>query len=211
VIDQLRKSWPGAVAALTLAAVIVLAAHPTRAQGTQPATPKPPAVLLKVDVVLSRFQGEKKIGSLPYVLWLSSNSGNVSVRMGADVPVGSTAVTSSRADPTGPAGGPNGSKTTSETTTKIEYRYVGTMIDAYASPTEDGRYSLQVNIQDSSIYTADGDAKPTIKASEPMAFRTFSMGNRLVMRDGQTQQYTLATDKISGETLKVDVTLAVQK
>ena len=31
------------------------------------------------------------------------------------------------------------------------------------------------------------------------------------MRDGQTVQFAMATDKISGETVKVDVTLNVVK
>ena len=208
--DQSRISWKGAVGALALIAGLAIAAQSTRAQGTQ-ASPKPPQVMLKLDVVLTRYQGDKKLSSMPYVMWLSSSNGLQSLRMGANVPVGSSTVTSGVANPTGPAGGPNGSRTTSETTTKIEYRYVGTALDAQSSPTDDGRYSINLNIQDSSIYTADGDAKPAIKIAEPMAFRSFEMSNRLVMRDGQTQQFAMATDKISGETLKVDVTLSVQK
>ena len=44
-----------------------------------------------------------------------------------------------------------------------------------------------------------------------MAFRTFSMSNTQKMRDGQTQQFSLASDKITGEILRVDVTLTVVK
>jgi len=211
VTDHSRKSWRGALAALAIIAALFIAAQSTRAQGTAAQPPqRPPQVLLKLDVVLSRFQGDKKISSLPYVIWLTSN-GNQSVRMGANVPVGSSTVTSGVANPTGPAGGPNGSRSTSETTTRIEYRYVGTAIDAQAGTTDDGRFSINLSIEDSSIFTADGDAKPTVKPGEPMAFRSFSMSNRLLLRDGQTQQFTLATDKISGETLKVDATLNVMK
>jgi len=209
VTDHSRTSWKGAAGALALITVLAIAAQSTRAQGTQ-GPPRPPQVLLKLDVVLTRYQGDKKISSLPYVIWVTSN-GRQSVRMGANVPVGSSTVTSGVANPTGPAGGPNGSRTSSETTTRIEYRYVGTMIDVQASPSEDARYSIDLTIDDSSIYTADGDAKPSVKLTEPMAFRSFSLSNRLLMRDGQTQQFTVATDKISGETLKVDATLSVQK
>ena len=33
----------------------------------------------------------------------------------------------------------------------------------------------------------------------------------MVLKDGETGQFTTATDKVSGETVKVDVTLTVVK
>ena len=41
------------------------------------------------------------------------------------------------------------------------------------------------------------------------SFQSFSSAMHLIMKDGQTTQYTTATDKISGEVVKVDVTLNV--
>jgi hypothetical protein len=35
--------------------------------------------------------------------------------------------------------------------------------------------------------------------------------NNLVLRDGQTRQFTAATDRVTGEVVKVDVTLRVVK
>ena len=170
---------------------------------------------LKVDVVLSRFQGEKKISSLPFTLWVTANvrggPGSTSVRMGVDVPVGTSSVTTGRETPTGPRGGPNGAQTTTETASKIDYRNVGTAIDCWASSNDDGRFTVFVNVLDSSIFTTDADTKPSLKLADPMAFRTFSMSNTQKMRDGQTQQFSLASDKITGEILRVDVTLTVLK
>ena len=42
---------------------------------------------LKVTVVLSRFQGDEKIGSLPYVFGLSGPGLRANLRIGVDVPV----------------------------------------------------------------------------------------------------------------------------
>jgi hypothetical protein len=50
-----------------------------------------------------------------------------------------------------------------------------------------------------------------LKLADPMAFRTFSFSNTLALRDGQTVQFATATDKITGEVLKVEVTITVMK
>ncbi len=52
------------------------------------------------------------------------------------------------------------------------------------------------------IYCA-GSAQPVI--------RTFRTSLKLLMRDGQTVQSTMATDPVSGRVLKVDITLSVVK
>jgi hypothetical protein len=41
--------------------------------------------------------------------------------------------------------------------------------------------------------------------------RTFRASNNLVLRDGQTRQFTAGADRITGEVVKVDVTLKVAK
>jgi hypothetical protein len=41
--------------------------------------------------------------------------------------------------------------------------------------------------------------------------RTFNTEATLYLRDGQTAQYAMATDPVTGEVLKVDVTLTVIK
>jgi hypothetical protein len=81
---------------------------------------------------------------------------------------------------------------------------------------QEGRYLVFVNLVDSSIFSPStasagrGTAVP-LKPTDPSAFRTFSFSNRLSMRDGQTLEFATATDKITGEVLKVTVTIAVAK
>jgi hypothetical protein len=167
-----------------------------------------PAVPLKVDVVFSRFQGEKKVASLPYTMWVNAvptmtgGQQTTTLRMGVDVPVGTVSTTRPN------VAGPN---PTTTTTTGPEYRNVGTSIDCWAYLTADGRYAVGVRLTDSSIFTSDQEGRSAIRTADPIAFRTFSTSNTITMRDGQTIQFAMATDKITGEILKVDVTINAVK
>jgi len=212
----------GALALATLAAVLWLGRGLGATPMEQAASPTmPPKVFvvtpLKVDVVIARLQGEKKVASLPFAIVLTTTSNGStayqSVKVGVDVPVGSTTVTTGRSNPTGSQG--QGSTTTSESTAKVEYRWVGTQIDCRASagssPSDEGRFWINVSVADSSLYSSDADPKAGLKVADPMAFRSFNMNNSMLMRDGQTLQFATATDKVTGETIRVDVTLTVVK
>ena len=102
------------------------AAAAPAAKASTPTTP------LKFQIVISRYQGEKKISSLPYTL--SVNAGyRGTLRMGAKVPVMMiTAVTS-------PANGPDGKPT--PLVGPIQYQDVGTNIDCNVSP-RSGRWPI---------------------------------------------------------------------
>jgi hypothetical protein len=164
------------------------------------AAPKPAAAAvtpLKVSVVVSRFQGEKKLSSLPYTLSVNAGS-RASLRMGAKVPV--MMITAKSPVEGVPMVGP------------IQYQDVGTSIDCNVSTAQDdGRFRLEITIEDSSVY---GDT-PTTTDNKPAAgnpsFRSFRASDSMVLRDGQTSQFTTATDKVSGEIVRVDVTLNVVK
>jgi hypothetical protein len=43
------------------------------------------------------------------------------------------------------------------------------------------------------------------------AFRAFNATFSMLLRDGQTMQYASATDSVSGEVVKIDVSLNVLK
>jgi len=182
-------------------------AQATAAVPTVKQTPPPPlkSVPLKVDVVFSRFQGDKKIASLPYTMWVNAiregtGMQQTTLRMGVDVPVGT--VTSTR---------PTSANNATTTTTGPDFRNVGTSIDCWAFLEEGGRYIVGVRLTDSSIFTGDQQGQAAIRLADPMAFRTFSTSNSITMRDGQTVQFAAATDKITGEIVKVDVTINTVK
>jgi len=196
---------------------LLFLAMPLAAAGQQPSAPssaKPDSlqtIPVRIEVMLTRLQGEKKISSLPFSLLANaadvrSSISTVSIRMGIDVPIGSTTETENRTTPTGGSGA---TRSTESTSTRVQYRSVGTDIDCYATRLDENRFSVRVSISDSSVYTPEGAGKGF--KIEPAAFRTFSTSNTVVMRDGQTVLFGTGTDKISGETLKIEVTLHVVK
>ena len=158
-------------------------------------------VPLKVSLVLSRYQGEKRISSAPYVLWVTANNGErTSLRMGNQIPVPTTVF----------PGNPG-----ERTQTSYTYKDVGTNIDCTSSTAADGYFKLNLTINDSSVYFPDR-TDPTLSTSAASAtgaaaFRSFSSSFYILVRDGQTVQYTSATDQVNGQVLKLDATVNVQK
>ena len=167
------------------------------AQDGKPVTaapPKPvPQVPLEVEVVITRYDGAKKLSSLPYMLAVNANApAEVVLNMGTQV-----AVPTSTFSPVGDE------KT--KPLVSYNYRDVGTRISSRAR-TVDGGFDLTLNIDDSSVYTS-----PVAGGGQMPAFRTFSSRNTLLLRDGQMREYTAATDRVSGEVVKISVTLKVVK
>jgi type II secretory pathway component GspD/PulD (secretin) len=159
---------------------------------------------LRVQLTLSRYQGEKKISSTPYVLGVLTNNQKTSLRMGVQVPVVTTVFGAK--DAGGLATIPQSSYT---------YRDVGTNIDCNAQDTGNGLFTLTITVEDSTIQldrpepSQPKDEKRTL--GDIPAFRSFRASFAMVLRDGQTMQYASATDPISGEVVRVDVNLTMAK
>lgn len=201
----------------TLTLVFAFALASTAIARTQdkpapPAAPKPaagPVTPLKIQVLISRYQGDKKISSLPYTLSVNSTAvtidatrgSHANLRMGAKVPV------TMMAPPTGADGKPL--PLTTVTTGPIQYQDVGTNIDCFVWPLDDGRFRLEITVDDSSVYGDDKSMPDAAKGSP--TFRSFRASDSMILKDGGTSQFTTATDKVSGEIVKVDVTLTVVK
>ncbi len=179
----------------------VLLAPNLRAQEEPKRTKEPkPITALKVQVVLSEFEGEKKISSLPYTIFVNADDRmgrpSSSVRMGLRVPL-----------------------TVQGKDNQIQFQYmdVGTNIDCSADTTDDGRFRLGLTVERSSLYTTSPERKsldwnpgdPPLSTSP--VIRQFKVSFSPLVRDGQTAQSTVATDPVSGRVLKVDVTLNVLK
>ena len=172
----------------------------TQEKPSTPPAAKPaaaPLTPLKLQVLVSRFQGEKKLSSLPYTLSVNAGS-RASLRMGAKVPVMMMMTANMPKDV--PSAGP------------IQYQDVGTSIDCIVSTAQDdGRFRLDITIDDSSVYGDGPNTTDNKPAPGNPSFRSFKANDSMVLRDGQTAQFTTATDKVSGEVVKVDVTLTVVK
>jgi hypothetical protein len=192
------------VCAFTLASTAI--ARTQEKPAAPPPTPTPPAAAtvtpLRVLVVVSRYQGEKRISSMPYTLSLNGIAGanrniggHANLRMGAQVPVMMMAMTNVPKD--APQGGP------------IQYKDIGTNIDCDVLLLENGRFRLDLTIDDSSVYPDEQSTSVAAKGSP--TFRQFRASDSMVLKDGGTAQFTTATDKVNGETVKIDVTLTVVK
>jgi len=62
------------------------------------------------------------------------------------------------------------------------------------------------------LYTGDfvASAQPGLAKGNP-SIQSFRANESLLLRDGQSLQFTTATDKVTGDVMKVDVTLTVVK
>ena len=196
------------VLALALAAgTMMTVVAQDKPQAPPPAAQPAPSTVarqvpLKVQLTLSRFVGEKKISSTPYVLGVLTNAQKTSLRMGVQVPVNTT-MYAAKTDG-GPANIPQNSYT---------YRDVGTNIDCEAQDVGGGVFKLVLTIEDSAIHLDRPPDSPQERqmARDVPAFRSFRSSFATVLRDGQSMQYASATDPISGEIMKIDVLLTLAK
>ena len=155
----------------------------------------PGLVPLKIQLVISRTAGEKKISSLPYTLWVTANGrGETNLRMGVEVPVPQR-IAPKEGEPAAQS---------------YNYRPVGTNIDCSAVTVPDGWFNVTITLSDSAIKFDSKEVARQGTSGLP-SFRNFTSRFSILLKDGQTAQYTSATDPVSGEVLKVDVTLNVLK
>jgi hypothetical protein len=160
----------------------------------------PQGVTLQVQLVISRFQGERKVASLPYTLLVTTGGGRARMRMGVDTPVPVTSTSDS-----------------GKQTTSIQYRNVGTNIDCAAWDKGEGRYQLSIGVENSSALALEkgpssGNAGAPLADGNPTGsplFRRFDANLDPWFRDGQSLQTIASTDPVTGEVVKIDVTMNV--
>lgn len=204
----MKVSWLTACSALLLIAPgVVRSQEKPAAEKPAAETPAPETVVVpvKLQVVLTEYEGTNKVSSLPYTILLNvpnKFSGRMySLRMGVRVPVTTTS-----------------SKSGENTLTYVD---VGTNIDSNANHTADGRYAVDLRIERSSLYVPFADKESNYHGKEwtvgeappgdaPMV-RQFRGDVALVVRDGQPSEATVATDPLSGRVLKIEAVLTVLK
>jgi hypothetical protein len=160
-----------------------------------------------VQIVLTEFENDKKVKSLPYALYINASdapewksgasSSWVKLRVGSRVPI-----------------------YTGGTTGNMTYLDVGTNIDARSAFTGEGRLSLYLKIERSwveggvsvPVAKSDGSAAETLSGhfQEPI-IRNFTSEFDLKLREGQPVESIMATDPISGKVLKVDISFTIVK
>lgn len=156
---------------------------------------------IKVQIVFTEFEGDKKTKSLPYVMYMNSpdsnefRSGWVKFRIGSRLPV---------------YVGKN----------EMQYLDVGTNVDARSAYTGDGHILLQLILERSwvegevSVPMMKSEASPSDASGahfqEPI-IRGFKSELDMKLREGQPVESTMATDPISGKVVKVEISFTVAK
>ena len=192
----MRKVIVVAIAAAFITTLPVTARQKTAPQAEAPQRASGEQIPLAVQLVVSRYQGEKKISSIPYTLSVVANDNDkTSMRMGIEVAVPQSVFKSGE---------------TAAPVSSYSYRSVGTNIDCSARTIENGWFKLDMVVSDTAVFVTDkgGTAAPTALPGVP-SFRSFTSSFNLLLKDGQTGQHTAATDPVSGEVLRVGVTLNV--
>jgi len=171
-----------------------------REEGERAAETRKEITPLRILVLFTEFDGEKKISSLPYTFLVNADErgGRAFLRMGLRVPVA-----------TGSASG-------SGAPAQSQYVDMGTNLDGKAEKATDGRFELHLGVERSSAYSPASAEKPASVAGKEVTnvqpvIQLFRANLDLLIRDGQTIQSTVSTDPVTGHVLKVDVTLNVLK
>jgi Flp pilus assembly secretin CpaC len=153
---------------------------------------KAPIMPLRVQVVVSSQQGDKKVSSRPYSLTIGTGS-QFTLRHGTEVPIAVTVVEKDGRD-----------------ATSFQYKNVGVNMEFTAEPVEGGRYRLFFAVEFSSLFA--GELPPVRRGTtmEVPAFETFTLRGTALVRDGETASYS-STAPVTGEVGKIDVTLTALK
>jgi hypothetical protein len=155
---------------------------------------KPP-IPIKVQVVFTELEGEKKISSMPYAFTvlageISGSSPGTSLRTGVRIPI-----------------------ETDGKDQKTTYMDVGSNMDCSVRKEEDGTFRISLIFERSALY-ANKSAEGERLVAEPNGLpliRQFRSNQTLLLKDGQTSESVLSTDPLNGHTVRVSITINVQK
>jgi len=162
----------------------------TLAQETALVVPSTP---LRVQVTISRFEGERKVATMPYSLLVNAGDrdNRVALRIGVAVPI-------ANAGKDGPL---------------VTVHDIGTNMDCTATPADQGRFRITLALNYSSVYESDQrhlQATPRAGDSTQLV-RSFTTSFSMLLRNGESGQSLAATDPVTGEVMKIDVSLTVLK
>jgi hypothetical protein len=179
--------------ALLMLAVACAARGQEKPKSTETAKPSTP---VKVQVVLTEYDGEKKVSNLPYSFLMYSEPGGSTsftnfTRVGVRAPI--------------PMVGKDG---------QSQFMDIGSNIDCGVKTEQDGRFTVRLNFERSSLYfQGPGEEKGSIHTSgagQPY-IPHFQETSLVLLKDGQTLEALTAADPMNGHVFRINVTLNVQK
>lgn len=155
---------------------------------------QPPSIPVKIQLVFSEYDGEKKISSMPYSFTTIANEKigayySTSLRTGVRVPIDSAG-----AEHRGP------------------YMDVGSNIDCGIT-SDDNRFHVHLVFERSALYpdsVSQTEKSQVSRSDAPPLVRQFKASVNMILRDGQTSE-TVSTDPLNGHSLRVSTTINVVK
>jgi hypothetical protein len=182
-------------AALAMGAPWVLAQEKPKGEEVATEAHQTETTPLKISIIFTEFEGDKKVKSLPYTTIVIADGRNPKsvVKVGSRVPVY-----------TGKEYG-------------MQYFDVGSNIDCQASRIKDNKFDLRLSLDRSwvegnvAVSVDPGTASQTPGQFPEPIVRQFRSELSLTLRDGQTIESSFATDPLSGKVFRVEVSLNVVK
>jgi len=161
----------------------------------KPAEQAKTPVSVKVQIVFTEHDGDKKVSSMPYSFMVISDEkvgGNysTSLRTGVRIPI-----------------------ETDGKDQKTTYLDIGSNIDCGVKTEDDGRFRVYLTVDRSALFpnkSPEGERLVAEPNGLPLV-RQFRTSGNLILKDGQTSENILSTDPLNGHTLRVAVTINVQK
>jgi hypothetical protein len=168
-------------------AVFLAAASCVQAQDAPAKAPeeyKAPGKRLLVRFQETRLRGESTTATRPYIVALHADAGQARVFVGAQVPI-------TVSDEDGLA-------------TLIKGAGVDAQVSVATLP--EGRYRLNAKFEENSVLGTDAGTEATTAGGNPI-LRAVKGQSRLTLREGETVPFASAVDPVTGEVVRVDLTV----
>ena len=154
-----------------------------------------PSLPIKVQVVFTESDGEKRVSVMPYTFMVVSDDRvggyySTTLRTGVRIPV-----------------------ETDGKDQKTTYMDIGANIDCGIRSEEDGRFRVYLTFDRSALYpnkSAEGERLVNEPNGLPLV-RQFRTSESVILKDGQSMENILSTDPLNGHALRVSVSINVQK
>ena len=154
-----------------------------------------PSISIKVQIVFTEYDGDKKISSLPYSFMTIPDERvgglySASLRTGVRIPI-----------------------EVDGKDQKTTYMDVGSNIDCGVRSEEDGHFRVNLIFERSALYpnkSSENERLVLTPNGLPLV-RQFRTSENLILKDGQTSEDIMSTDPLNGHVIRVSVTINVQK
>jgi hypothetical protein len=153
-------------------------------------------VPVRVQVVLTEYDGEKKVAVLPYSFIVNSEKGSGFpgygnfLRVGTRIPI--------HTDKEG----------------KAQYQDIGSNLDCGINNDEEGHYIMRLSFERSSLLSsARGDDRraSAVNEAEQPVLPSFRSQLVFALKDAQATEVMVATDPLNGHLYRLNVTVSAQK